>query len=203
MSSYKAHQHRRSRTLDDREIRALWAAAGDLGIYGSLLKFLLTTGARRDEACRMEWCELKDNVWTLPKQRSKTGEEVQRPLSKLALGILDELPRVEGNPYVFSLGSRPFNSHSRFKKLLDDKLQFAKQWQVHDLRRCARSLLSRANIASDIAELTLGHVLPGGSIRATYDRHKYIEQKRHAFEALANLIENIIDPKANVVALRS
>ena len=201
MSSYRAHQHRRSRVLNDDEIRALWAAAGDLGVYGSLLKFLLASCARRSEACCMVRDELKGGTWILPASRNKVGEELERPLSKLALDILDELPRIEGSPYIFTLGSRPLGGHSRFKRQLDAKLRFAQQWQVHDLRRCARSLLSRAGVANDIAEMCLGHVLPG--IRATYDKFKYVEQKRHAFEALAALIENIVNPRANVVALRS
>jgi hypothetical protein len=39
-------------------------------------------------------------------------------------------------------------------------------------------------------------------VRGTYDRHLYLEEKRHAFEALAGLIERIVDPQENVVALR-
>ena len=41
-----------------------------------------------------------------------------------------------------------------------------------------------------------------GGIRGTYDRHEYLNEKRHAFEALASLIERILDPKANVTPLR-
>jgi integrase len=201
MSRYRPHQHRRSRVLDDDEVRALWAAAGDLGIYGSLLKFLLVTGARRTEAAAMRWSEIKGDTWILPAARNKVNEELERPLSKLALRILDVLPRIEGNPYVFSLGTHAFNSHSRFKKRLDTRLQFAQQWQLHDVRRCTRSLLSRAGIANDIAEMCIGHVLP--NIRATYDRFKYTEQKRHAFESLASLIQRIIKaPRDNVVAMQ-
>jgi integrase len=150
----------------------------------------------------MEWGEVKADMWTLPASRNKTREELERPLSKLALGILNGLPRIQDSPYVFTLGSSPFNSHSRLKKQLDARLQFDQRWQIHDLRRCARSLLSRANIANDIAEMCLGHVLPG--IRATYDKFKYVEQKRHAFESLANLIERIVNPppQENVVQLR-
>jgi integrase len=193
MSSYRAHQHRRSRILDDDEIRALWAAAGDLGVYGSLLKFLLASCARRSEACCMARDELKGDTWILPASRNKVGEELERPLSKLALGILDELPRIQDNPYVFTLGSRPLGGHSRFKRQLDAKLQFAQQWQVHDLRRTARSLLSRAGVPSEHGERCLGHAIRG--VEGTYNRHAYYEEKRLAFEKLAALIENIINPK--------
>jgi integrase len=200
MSSYKPHQHRRKRVLSDSEILELWQATAEVSIYNRLIRFLLVTGCRRNEAAAMEWSELRGNTWVLPAARNKVDEDLERPLSRLALSILNEVPRVESNPYVFSLDRKPFNSHSRFKRNLDARLQFAEQWQVHDLRRVARSLLSRAGIANDIAELCLGHVLPG--IRATYDRHKYTEQKRHAFEALASLIERIVSLEPNVIALR-
>jgi hypothetical protein len=59
--------------------------------------------------------------------------------------------------------------------------------------------MSRAGVPSDHAERCLGHVLPG--IRGTYDRHEYLAEKRHAFEALAALIERIVSPADNVVAL--
>ena len=47
----------------------------------------------------------------------------------------------------------------------------------------------------------LGHVI--GGVRGTYDRHEYLAEKRHAFEALAALIERIVNPPAaNVAPLR-
>jgi hypothetical protein len=59
--------------------------------------------------------------------------------------------------------------------------------------------MSRAGIASDHAERCLGHVIEG--VRGTYDRHAYYEEKKRAFEALASLVERIVNPAANVVAL--
>ena len=54
---------------------------------------------------------------------------------------------------------------------------------------------------SDHAERCLGHVLRG--IRGTYDRHEYLAEKRHAFAALAALIERIVNPVDNVSPARS
>jgi integrase len=200
MFAYRAHQHRRKRILSDDEIRAFWKATAAPTVYNKLCRFLLLTAARRNEAAQMTWDELspEGNIWTLPARRNKTGEELQRPLSALAQSILAQCPRIEGNPHVFSLEAKAFNSHSRFKAQLDAELKFSEQWQVHDIRRSARSLLSRCDVASDIAEMCLGHVLP--QIRATYDLHKYIEPKRHAFEALASLIGRIVDPPPSNVA---
>jgi integrase len=66
------------------------------------------------------------------------------------------------------------------------------------LRRTARSLLSRAGVNPDVAERCLGHAIPG--VRGIYDRHRYIDEMRHAFEALAAEIERIVHtPEGNVV----
>jgi hypothetical protein len=60
--------------------------------------------------------------------------------------------------------------------------------------------MSRAGINADIAERCLGHVIPG--VRGVYDRHEYYREKKHAFEALASLIERIVEGKADVVPIK-
>ena len=80
-----------------------------------------------------------------------------------------------------------------------DRLCGVSGWTLHDLRRTARSLMSRAGVNSDHAERCLGHVI--GGVRGTYDRHEYYEEKRHAFEALAAQIERILNPIENVVPM--
>jgi hypothetical protein len=60
--------------------------------------------------------------------------------------------------------------------------------------------MSRAGVPADHAERCLGHVI--GGVRGVYDRHEYLEEKRQGFEALASLIERIVNPQPNVVPLR-
>jgi hypothetical protein len=59
--------------------------------------------------------------------------------------------------------------------------------------------MSRAGISSDHAERCLGHVISG--VRGVYDRHEYLEEKRQGFEALAGLVERIVNPQANIVSI--
>jgi integrase len=87
---------------------------------------------------------------------------------------------------------------SKFKHKFDEACGVA-DWTLHDLRRTARSLMSRAGVAPDHAERCLGHVI--GGVRGTYDRHEYAEEKRKAFEALAGQIDRIVNPRENVVAI--
>jgi integrase len=71
---------------------------------------------------------------------------------------------------------------------------------LHDLRRTARSLMSRAGVRPDIAERVLGHSIKG--VEGVYDRHSYRDEKAHALAALASLIESIVRPTDKVVHIR-
>jgi integrase len=148
----------------------------------------------------MSRIEIKDGVWTIPAARYKTGADIDLPLSAAGLDVIKSLPRIGADKYVFTRdGERPFQGHSTAKAKLDKACGFS-DWVVPDLRRTARSLMSRAGVSSDIAEQCLGHKLPG--VRAVYDRHRYLEEKRHAFEAIAALIDRIVNPPAgNVVSI--
>jgi integrase len=81
-----------------------------------------------------------------------------------------------------------------------DEASGVRGWRLHDLRRTARSLMSRAGVNSDHAERCLGHVI--GGIRGTYDRHEFYVEKKHALESLAAQIERVLDPQDNVVEMR-
>jgi integrase len=177
----------RDRVLTDDEIRAIWQAT-DRGTFGTLVRFLLLTAARRDEARLMTWDEIDGTTWTLPPARNKTKVELVRPLSKSVLAIIKSLP--SRNAYVFGgRGDVAINGKDRSKKRLDLDSGVT-GWRLHDLRRTARSLMSRAGVPSDHAELCLGHVLTG--VRGTYDRHAYQAEKAAAFEKLADLVAEIV-----------
>jgi integrase len=64
------------------------------------------------------------------------------------------------------------------------------KWAVHDLRRSARSLMSRAGVPSEHAERTLGHAILG--IRGVYDRYSFGREKADALRRLAALIDAIV-----------
>ena len=202
MARQNAKDHKRSRTLTDDELRAVWGATADGAPFSALIRLLVLTSGRRSEVAGMHRDEVDaDGLWTLPAGRSKTKSEVCRPLSQAAQAILAARPSVEDSPWVFSsTGHGSLMNFSRAKSQLD-AASGVTGWRLHDLRRTARSLMSRAGVNPDVAERCLGHALSG--IRATYDRHQYIDEMRHAFETLAAQIELIINPpRGDVVPLR-
>ena len=192
MGRHGTAQHARSRMLNDEELGRVWRTAADAGAFGAMLRFLLLTGARRGEAGGITWDEVEDGVWSLPPSRNKTGQPLVRPLSKAARAVVDAQPHIVGVPYVFTAGQRPLTSISRMKKQFDAQCGVT-GWTVHDVRRTARSLLSRAGISVDVAERCLGHVI--GGVRGTYDRHQYQAEMLHAYEALASVIQRIVAPR--------
>jgi integrase len=200
MQRQAAADHRRARVLNDAEIRALWKATEATEPFPTLIRFLLAVPARRGEAAGLRWDEIDDEgIWLLPARRSKSGIEVARPLSKMALALLATRPR--NCPYVFSNNGVTATTAFTGPKEKIDAASGVTDWRIHDLRRSGRSLLSRAGVSTDIAERCLGHAMP--TIRATYDRHRYISEVRNAFELLAAEIGRIIDsPDAAVLAFR-
>jgi integrase len=197
MGRYDTAENARSRILTDAEVKAVWQAADESGYFGQYLKFLLLTGCRRAEAGGLKWHEIKDGTWTLPASRSKMNTEIMRPLSKAVMTIVESMPNL--GEHVFGFAGRPITSFSQRKSKFDKKCG-VRDWRLHDLRRTARTLLSRAGVDADIAERCLGHSL--GSIRKIYDRHSFEPEMRIAFEKLSALIENITNPTDRVVPMR-
>ena len=188
----KAKPTSRSRVLADEELRAVWNAAEAFdGPFGKYVQFLLLTATRRNEALDMRRSELVGaDTWGVPAARYKTKLDVLIPLSRSAQAIISALPVIAPGDVVFTNdGRRPFGGIGRYKRELD-ATSGVTGWTIHDLRRTARTLLSRAGVDADIAERCLGHVV--GGIRGVYDRHAYEQEKRKAFEALAGQIEIII-----------
>src|SRR5450759_4071084 len=151
----------------DDELRALWKAAD--GTFGALLKVALLTAQRKDKVATMKWDDIVDGVWDIPSEEREKSNAGSLRLPQTVLDIIDAQPRIAGNPYVFAAGKGdgPFNSFSQRKEELDEKLPRMPSWRIHDLRRTARSLMSRASVRPDISERVLGHAIKG--VEGVYD----------------------------------
>jgi hypothetical protein len=192
----------RDRVFDDVELRTLWSAAErDKGPFGPYLQFTLLTATRRGEAAGLRRSELIDGgrSWLIPAVRYKSKRDTLIPLSRAARAIIAAQPVLPGGDHVFSAdGKYPLGDFARRKAAFDQACGVI-GWRLHDARRSARTLLSRAGVAPDTAERCLGHALTG--VRRTYDRHEYETEKRQAFEALAALVERIVRGGAPVADL--
>jgi integrase len=218
-------EHERERTLAPDEIRAVWATAGVIGYpFGHFFRIALATGQRREEVARMRWADIDEGerTWTLSRDMTKAGRAHVVPLSPLALAILGEAKAatrlLHGVPdngklgtYVFTTrADRPISGYSKAKARLDRGVIAARSaaeradlepWTIHDLRRTVGTGLGKLGISRFIIARVLNHA--DRTVTGIYDRHEYLDEKRHALEGWGQYLENLIAPPgANVVPLR-
>jgi integrase len=176
----------RDRILTDEEIRAVWTATEAPESFSPIVRLALLTGQRREKIVTMRWSDINGDIWTMAREdrEKRTAGELKLPAVALDL-VLTRL-RIEGNPYVFASGTdKHFNSWSQRKAELDERLPSSMPaWTIHDLRRTARSLMSRAGVRPDIAERVLGHTIAG--VEGVYDRYPYFEEKADALSRLSD-----------------
>jgi integrase len=189
----------RSRILTDDEIRLVWQAAD--GRFGALVKLALLTAQRRQKLATMRWQDVAiDGTWRIPVEAREKGAPAELVLPALALDIIRALPRLGDNPFILAgRGDSHISGFSKAKAALDGQLPTVTGWIVHDLRRTARSLMSRAGVPNDHAERVLGHARPG--VEGIYDQYHYRDEMRLALAKLATLVEQIVDPRDNVAAM--
>jgi integrase len=225
MARTKPKDRKRKRVLADDELRDLWAALDAMpepACFAPFVKSLLLCATRRNESSEMRSDELDGDLWTIPGDRYKNKLDHVIPLTAAARALIGaKPPKAKKNSwFVFSTsrsgpdgememdGATPFSGFSKAKRELDEAIAEIRErdgrspmppFVFHDLRRTARSLMSRAKVPTDHAERALGHVM--GGVRETYDRYEYLDEKRAAFEALALLVSRILSPTANVEQL--
>lgn len=192
----------RDRALDDDEIRALWRAAEDRGLYGAAFQLLLLTGQRRDKIATLRWDDIEGDTWVIRREKREKSNAAALELPPLAIAIINRQPRLASNPFVFpDRADGHCRSWSHAKERIDAVLgDTVRPWRLHDLRRTTRTLLSRVGVRPDIAERVLGHAIQG--VAGVYDRHGYFTEKRDALAKLAALISSIVDPQDNVLPLQ-
>jgi integrase len=221
MGRTKPRERARARILSDDEIRIIWTVAErQQGPFNSLVRFLLLTGARRNEAAGMMRSEIVDSCWTVPAARYKSKQEFVLPLSEDAQAVLAAIPKIDreksrkrrgrakheakgpkADPVFTTNGLDPISGFSKAKRAFDKsvlaelrkhdpKAEPFPNWTLHDLRRTARSLMSRAGVPTDHAERALGHVI--GGVRKVYDRYEYFSERQTALDALQGELRKIL-----------
>jgi integrase len=203
MRRVPTQKRKRSRFLSDEELRAVWKTAEKSGSFGALVQVLLLTGQRREKVATIKWSAVApDGTWSIPTEAREKGNPGTLKLPPAAQAIINAQPHLASNPHVFAGRddgpmTRFSHWHAAFRKRCG-----VDGWTLHDLRRTARSLLSRTAVRPDIAERTLGHSV-GGANAQTYDRHPYTAEIADALQQLAALIETIVrgKPGDNVVPM--
>jgi integrase len=203
-----AKVRQRDRVLSRNELRAIWPHLS--GPHGEVLKWLLLTGCRLNEAAGMRWQEIAQNKWTIPGTRTKNGRPRTVPLAQQALALLAAIearcagqgfgastdalrtqqPTTVGDLVFGAGGAKRLSNFDRYTKRVH-KTSDTSGWHRHDLRRTVATLLGDLGFAPHVVIIVLGHAHTAAGATAIYARSRYEREHREALEALANNIDRI------------
>jgi len=200
-------QRKRDRVLNDVELGQLWKFAGNDELfspyYSSLLTILIVFGCRSQEARLSEWKEwdLEQWLWTVPKEHSKSGEKIIRPVPVQLREFIKELNNHnKKSGYLLGVVKKS-EAVSQTGRNMHKRLNHAEPWTLHDLRRSLATKLNELGIAPHVVEQLLGHAMPG--VMAIYNRSQYLPEKLEALNKWIERLELLSDnDKNNVTILR-
>ncbi|MEZ9420646.1 hypothetical protein BCS96_06610 [Vibrio breoganii] len=202
ISDIGEHQNKKDRVLSKTELMEVWEwAKSDRSsfYYGNLVNLLITFGCRTGElrvSTVSEW-NLDEMVWTVPKEHSKTHQEIKRPIPESIKEQIQSLITQSKNGLL--LGEfKEDTAVSAFGRSIHKKLKH-KPWTLHDLRRTFATMLNDLEIAPYVVELMLGHSL--GGVQAIYNRSQHMEQKEKALELWLSKLEET-EHFGNVVGIK-
>ncbi len=201
----------RERVLTQSELQVIWKALGGLSpLVSGYVKTLLLTLQRREEVASMQWLELAPDfsTWTLPAARAKNGRTSIVHLAEPVRAIIQAMPKIEGNPFVFA-GERkgqPIRGFNSAKAQLDRLLAKTDEpppWCFHDFRRSGVTALAGMGFAPHVCDRILNHIT--GSIQgvaAVYQRHEFLAERKAALDAWAVYVTRGTSATDNVIPLK-
>ncbi|WP_163560923.1 site-specific integrase [Halomonas sp. NO4] len=168
---------------------------GYTSISSKALQFLILTATRTSEVLRTEWPEidLKNATWTIPAERMKARREHRVPLSTQAVSLLSDLPRVQGNPYVFPgarLG-RPLSNMAMLQLMRGMGYGVGGNrgdYVPHGFRSSFRDWSGEvSSYPRDVAEMALAHTIEN-KVEAAYRRGDLFEKRRSMMQDWSDFI---------------
>ena len=184
------------RVVTPEEIQTIWSALDKSKCYPTTknaIKLATLTAARLGEIRHMEICDvdLTKNIWTIPREKSKTKKKFSRPIAPEALKIIKWQIKMFGSFTSFVFPSGSYNRHispQTINKLSRSvvKNESMDPWSCHDFRRSLSTILSSKKVELHVTEKMLGHSL--GGILAVYNKHDWLDEQREAYELWEKLL---------------
>ncbi len=199
----------RTRILSDDELAAFCTALDDPDLppgpqIALVLKIALYSGQRIGEIVGMRDGELnlQERLWTVPAERTKPNRPNHVPLTATLSLLIEKARDLRGGAPLYDapVFPSPRDPSAPMKRMaasqgmarLCRKLDMAPA-SPHDLRRTARTLLSRERlgVCYDDAERVMAH-LTGSNVSRVYIVDGFLPQKRRALERLGDELDRIL-----------
>ncbi|WP_210523496.1 tyrosine-type recombinase/integrase [Pantoea ananatis] len=192
----------RDRFLSKEEIkllfRAMKIAKGFSRQNEITFKLLLILCCRKMELCAARWedFDLDACIWYL--KNTKNGDNLDIPLSSLAIKWLQELKDLSLNS-DWVLPARKIQDRM-IPHIAESTLPVAlaklkphmgniENFTIHDFRRTARTYLASLGVDPVVAERCLNHRIKG--VEGIYNRHHYFDERKIAMQKLSDFFAKI------------
>lgn len=207
-------QGKTERSLSPEEVSSLlpWLPNFSRNV-ADVITLYLWTGTRGSEIVSMERKEIseeKDGLWwTIPKHKTKNvhidragdlrvpligraEKIVKRRLAAIQGNFLFPSPKKERQHIEQKAVQTAVHYHQPYSNTRseDERPRLpVTHWSPHDLRRTARTFLPSLGCDQNLAEIILGHVLPG--TKGIYDKYAYDAERRLWLTKLDAHLENL------------
>jgi integrase len=201
----------RDRVLSDDELRLIWSAAdAETPKPRAFVRLLVMTACREMEAADIAIGEINLEVghWSIPGSRTKNGQGIVLPLHPLLVedlrAVWPEHAEKAGQEWrlLGAIAGSGLRGFSKLKARID-KASGVVGWRWHDLRRTARTGLTRLGVPRDHAEAALNHISGRTALERTYDVHDYAPEIIAAIERWQAHVAFLVSetPGADIVPL--
>jgi integrase len=192
-------------SLSEAELRTVLGNIHTLGKRNALfVKILLATCARKSELrlAHPGDVNFEHATWTIPAANSKNRKAFVVPLAPACVQWFRELLDLAGGSEWILPGQSPkFPLSANALNEALGRLKDCPRFTPHDLRRTARTHLSRLGVSWEISERALNHSI-GGDLTRRYDLHDFLEERRQALQLWTDLLVRCESPAENVVSLK-
>ena len=191
------------------ELRAVWKAVEN-ELQRDLVRFMLLTPLRRDEAAALAWSEvdLQLRRVRISAGRAKTREAHELPLSAPAMAMLKaRKPATESGLVFPSADGRPYTGLDHLLTRIRARIghantEKAERFSFHDIRRGFVSHLAERGYDVDLLDQCLGHSTKG--VFGVYQRASRMAERARALEAWAQLVAGEgIEQTGKVIPIRA
>lgn len=198
-------QNKRDREHSRQELTDIWQECSGKKFkpyYSSLLRLLVVFGCRTQELrlSRVTEWDLKDWIWTVPKEHSKGGEKILRPIPEAIRPFIAGLLEQHKDSGLLLGELKKPEAVSQWGRGVYKRLGHSEPWTLHDLRRTFSTTLNNMGIAPHVVEQLLGHTL--GGVMAVYNRSQYLPEKLDALNKWTERLELLSDENSNVTILK-
>ena len=199
--------NKRDRVLSDSEVKLLWKVLdAETVTWRCFYRVGLLTGIRRAGVAGMRKAELEldgvEQMWTIPKERTKSGLAHVVPLPPLVVTVIKEaITANEKSEFVFPAATTQNTAISGFSKIqkrvvaamVREKKMAIERWTIHDFRRTVATGMARLGVPDIVIESTIEHASGRkAGVAGIYNRYAYVNERRDALVKWAERVTEIV-----------